>query len=374
MLFVGGDFNNKSLAPLTTAFAELIPLKAGATRKGAHLDEIYSNVANRAVDKVILKPLEKEDGTVSDHSIVAASFLLPKQRKSTVIEFKFRPITEDGTEKFGKELLGYDWTKIEKETLSLSAEALNTTLEQMVEFSFPERTRRLRSSDAPWITRKIKKMIARRKRVYRSEGKSQKYKLIKKECDIAILEAKKRFLEGIMEKVHSTRNSKPYYQAVNYLKTKEAPVKWLVQSMFPGLSDCEISEIVADFFNKISQEYDPLPDPCRHICKEDFTKYVEEYEVSARLKTFKKPKSQVKGDINPSLVNKFHDILAIPLSIIFNQTLNMLHWPQLWKNETVTVIPKNSSPASVSDLRNLSCTPLFSKVLVVYTWKAALRD
>ena len=31
--------------------------------------------------------------------------------------------------------------------------------------------------------------------------------------------------------------------------------------------------------------------------------------------------------------------------------------------ETVTVIPKNSAPSQLSELRNLSCTPLFSKVL-----------
>ena len=31
--------------------------------------------------------------------------------------------------------------------------------------------------------------------------------------------------------------------------------------------------------------------------------------------------------------------------------------------ETVSVIPKNSAPTSLSELRNLSCTPLFSKVL-----------
>ena len=35
----------------------------------------------------------------------------------------------------------------------------------------------------------------------------------------------------------------------------------------------------------------------------------------------------------------------------------------MWKAETVHVIPKNSSPASLAELRNLSCTPLFSKVL-----------
>ena len=41
----------------------------------------------------------------------------------------------------------------------------------------------------------------------------------------------------------------------------------------------------------------------------------------------------------------------------------MCEWPQLWKSETVIVIPKSDCPETLNDLRNLSCTPLFSKVL-----------
>ena len=97
------------------------------------------------------------------------------------------------------------------------------------------------------------------------------------------------------------------------------------------------------FFNKISLEYDPIPDPVRDDAGEIF---VQPYQVAARLRTFKKPRGQVQGDIDPQLVTKFSDILAIPLSFVYNQVLNTLQWPALWKTETVTVIPKNSSPTS----------------------------
>ena len=92
-------------------------------------------------------------------------------------------------------------------------------------------------------------------------------------------------------------------------------------------------------------------------------KHCGPYEVSARLRSFKKPKSKVEGDFDPKIVTRFHDILAIPLAYIYNKTLNTLEWPNLWKSETVTVIPKNTNPTNLSELRNLSCTPLFSKVL-----------
>ena len=37
-------------------------------------------------------------------------------------------------------------------------------------------------------------------------------------------------------------------------------------------------------------------------------------------------------------------------------------WPSCWKREFVTVIPKKSSPGSLGDLRNISCTMLASKI------------
>ena len=69
------------------------------------------------------------------------------------------------------------------------------------------------------------------------------------------------------------------------------------------------------------------------------------------------------GDIDPRLATKYADLLAIPLHYLYSQIHNQLHWPTLWKTETVTLIPKNSAPEGLAQLRNLSCTPLFSKLL-----------
>ena len=128
--------------------------------------------------------------------------------------------------------------------------------------------------------------------------------------------------------------------------------------MFPGKNDAEIAEEIATYFNSISQEYPPLPDPEKEWDK-NLPDYIEAYEISSRLRNFRKPKSTVKGDINPKLVTEFCDLLAIPLHYIFNQTLHALSWPELWKSETVHAIPKNAAPSDVSEPRNLSCTPLF---------------
>ena len=74
----------------------------------------------------------------------------------------------------------------------------------------------------------------------------------------------------------------------------------------------------------------------------------------------------VEGDLFPQLVDKYANILAVPLTKIFNLVLWSYHWPTQWKVETVTVIPKGSTATSYEECRNLSCTPLFSKICESY--------
>ena len=139
----------------------------------------------------------------------------------------------------------------------------------------------------------------------------------------------------------------------------EAPKVWELKVLYPEKTDQEIAETLAEYFNRISQEFEPL-EPAGNYEKRDPP---EMFQIAARLKSFKKPSSRVAGDIPAGLVNQVADILAIPLHYIYSCVYESLEWPKLWKAETVSVIPKTSAPSDPSQLRNLSCTPLFSKVL-----------
>ena len=232
----------------------------------------------------------------------------------------------------------------------------------MVEECFPVKTRRISKNDAPWFNNLTRRHVNKKMRIYKKEGKTERYRLASIKCQEVISEAKKVFVDNIIDKCKKAKNSRGYYKAVKMLNSKEAPIVWHICTMFPGKDENEIAEIVAAFFNAISQEFPPLPNPSRPWNR-DMPEIIPIHEIASRLKHFKKPKSQVMGDISPTLVTQFSDILAIPLHFIFNQTLNSLSWPDLWKSETVHVIPKNNSPSCLSELRNLSCTPLYSKVL-----------
>ena len=74
----------------------------------------------------------------------------------------------------------------------------------------------------------------------------------------------------------------------------------------------------------------------------------------------------VEGDLFPECVTKYSDLLAVPLTKIYNMILASRTWPSPWKKETVTVIPKSPSASTFEECRNLSCTPLFSKLMESY--------
>ena len=77
----------------------------------------------------------------------------------------------------------------------------------------------------------------------------------------------------------------------------------------------------------------------------------------------------VDGDIFRQLVTKYADVLAIPLHYVHVRAFSRGEWPQLWKEETVVVILKCNKPSSLTELCNLSCTPLFSKVMESFVLK-----
>ena len=169
------NFNQKDMSRFCNVYPNLGPVRAGATRRGLALDEIYTNVNDDSIaDKLILKPLSKRNGVESDHDIIAVSCKLPKHRKATVSRFSFRPITSEGVAKFGEMLKDCDWRSIKSQNASVSALKLDEILRGFIEASFPLKERKIKSTDAPWFNKRTKKAVVKKMRIYKAEGKSER--------------------------------------------------------------------------------------------------------------------------------------------------------------------------------------------------------
>ena len=148
--------------------------------------------------------------------------------------------------------------------------------------------------------------------------------------------------------------------------SNQRPKTFHVMDIFPGKDEQQVAELLAEHFNSVSNEFSPLSKediPDTFLSK--LPKFLP-YQVAGRLRSFKKPKSMVPGDILPDLVTRHADLLAIPLTSIDNEFTRTVIWLSCWKEEFITIIPKNKSPTEIGHLRNISCTMLASKVYESY--------
>ena len=262
--------------------------------------------------------------------------------------------------KFGRELAHIDWQGLLKADSSPDdlVARFESIINEMTCRLFPERTIKHRSNEPLWITDGIRRLATYKRLVYRREGKTDYWKSLR-DRQLGMIEGSKdKFVNGV--RTTSGSSSAAYFRAVKALSTKGRPAPWEVSDLFPG-DDCEkVGEEVATFFTQITDQFVPLQ-PCPPSGTR--RRPVTTAEVAAKLKKARKPNSQVKGDVMPRLVKRFHHLLAVPATIIFNAVFRTASWPSNWKTETTVVIPKVAAPSSLAETRNISCTAFLSKVL-----------
>ena len=160
----------------------------------------------------------------------------------------------------------------------------------------------------------------------------------------------------------SNRGAIPY-GILSHITDPDKPATWTVHKIRPGKSDECIVEEMAEYFIQIMDEFDPLDTRCIPSTYTSPFPEVLPHEVASRICSSKKPKSPVWGDPLPSCLNTVSDLIAIPATHVMNLALSSFQWPDGWKFETQTAIPKNASPKSFAELQNISCTNYLSKVL-----------
>ena len=154
---------------------------------------------------------------------------------------------------------------------------------------------------------------------------------------------KKKHCTKFQEIAKNTCNPALYYKIVNQLKDTEKPDKFDIMLMRPEKQVPQVAKELADFFRRITDRFPPLQnDQIPNDDQHEKMKLTREQGLK-RIKDNKKPKSMVYGDIFPSLVNPYAEIIVDPLLQIYNACLEKETWPLIWRTETVVVIPKKGS-------------------------------
>jgi hypothetical protein len=339
----------------------------GKTRGERSLDKIFTNFNRKISNCGTLPPLQSHEGILSDHRVAFVRASLEKRPRAEWLTYWTRKYSEQGEEAFGKWLASQNWDDVLlADTANTKAGAYQRMVGEAMDRFFPMTRTRRRSDEHPWVNDTLRKKREANKRLFKKEGRSDRWKTMDKEANELERQRRESYVNKQRENLTGPEANKRFHVAVKNYKSAERPSQFDVKDLFPGLSSNEAAEELADFFNKISREFDALEPSDIPTSHQRDIPVLEPYQVAGRLRAFKKPKSMVKTDVYPALVTKYADLFAIPLTNIYNTISEKMVWPAIWKREYVTPIPKKTIPETMDDLRNISCTALVSKVYESY--------
>ena len=378
-IVLAGDFNQWRPEEAVQEFTDIREVLGGPTRGSRRIDRVFTNF-EQLLDSGTLNPLQTdgEDGHIrhSDHLIVHVTARLRRKEKYKWLSYSYRYYNKESAEKFGEWLLAKDWAAlVQTPTSDKKAELYQAEITWAIENFFPLKTIKRRNIDPPWINGTIKKLIKARKRIYKETGgRTPEWKRMKKRIANLIDKRCKIYQESQKMALLGEDGARNFFKQTKNYMSKQRPVPFDVMNLFPGRSEQDVAELLAVHFNSISNEFEPLERGDVPVTFDNTLPVLLVPDVATRLRRFKKPKSMVRGDLFPCLVTKYADLLAVPLTDIYNEITRSKTWPKIWKKESVTIIPKTKTPTEVGQLRNISCTMLASKVYESYVLRWALAE
>ena len=126
---------------------------------------------------------------------------------------------------------------------------------------------------------------------------------------------------------------------------------------------------MADYFSEIPNEYEQLKKEDIQIdpIEEKDILQLKPVQVWLLLSQLHTNKSTVKGDLPARIFKEFAAHIAEPLTHVFNVSLMQGEYPNIYKYEICTPVPKKYPVTSMQLMRNISglltCDKIFEKLL-----------
>ena len=215
-----------------------------------------------------------------------------------------------------------------------------------------------------------------KKREYTRHGKSSKYEELVTKFDFKYKAAANDHLE---KNVRSLKEENPGKAYATLKKMGSQPGDCFDEGSFQlshhvesNLSLAQSAEKIAEHFAAISQQYQPmdvtkLPKYVRDIMEDTIYPFelptLSDAEVWVKIENAKKPKVGVPGDLPKKLIKEFAPELAIPITKIFQTIIKQQKWPSSWKIENGIPLQKVKDPINEDQLRIISLTAFFSKIM-----------
>ncbi|MEW8546213.1 MAG: reverse transcriptase family protein [Candidatus Thiodiazotropha sp.] len=242
--------------------------------------------------------------------------------------------------------------------------------------SIPNKIVTIRPSDHPWITTKIRKIIRKRKRTYRKYKRTkfialwEKYKKLRNMVVREIRKSKAEYFDKLENSINSDSiDPKMFWKASKCLlntNKKSYTIPPLFSDGRYAETDEEKANVLNDFFaaqSIVNDENKQLP-PIRPVTYSQLqTISFTRQDVKDVLSNLQVSKASGPDLISPRLLKEGAEILATPLSVLFNFLITNEYFPIFWKDANVTPVDKKKDKSLPSNYRPISLLNQLSKVM-----------
>ena len=248
---------------------------------------------------------------------------------------------------------------------------------EAIETFIPNKTIKIRSRDKEWMTNSIRFLIKKRDQLHKRYHKSKStYHLnLYKTCSInardAINNAKTVYFTRQIERLQNPETvSKEYHKLCKFFFQGKSTVgiPGIIDNDQIYVSPQEKATVLNDFFVANSTLPEPedsfaLP-PLKYITDSRLT-YIQfnQAKVYTVLKSLQINKSNGPDNISNKMLKETSEVIAKPLSDLFNKSMQSGKFPDSWKLANVTPIHKKSDRQRKENYRPISLLSCVRKIM-----------
>ena len=237
----------------------------------------------------------------------------------------------------------------------------------------PERTIKLHSNDAPWVTEDFKRLISLRQRAF-SSGRLILFKFYRNKVNRMRKLCRAKFFASTVNQLKLSKPKTWWSQVkrIGGMKTSYCNLQSQLQiDNIDHLSSTEIADLINVTFLEPMKSYRPL-------CTEGLSTLYQAIPADppsvvtslttpisglTKLKNLVSSKAPGSDSIPNWILKSYAEIIASPISNLLNASFHEQSLPLSWKKANITPIPKKKPVREINrHLRPISLTSAVSKL------------
>ena len=251
---------------------------------------------------------------------------------------------------------------------------LNETLLNIYSNFIPNKVKKIRPNEVPWMTRSIKNFLRKKNRIYRNAVKKghsiEKSDILEKmivDGANMIENAKKSYLLNVGKSLAQKTSTRAYWSLINKVlnKNKVPSIPPLLENGIFVTDFSEKAQLFNDYFASQCSTIDtgsviPTLTPKTTTVIADIN--ISDEGILSIIRSLNPSKAHGCDEISVRMIRLSDTALIYPLKLIFTNCIRTGVFPDIWKLANIVPIHKRDQKNQLKNYRPISLLPIFGKI------------